>query len=121
MDKMIFENREYELATNNMKIARLIDTAEKSSSMLDAYNNELSLVKAALGDETALELLGTLNIEDVDLTLLVLVYNAVIDGYEARIVELEREKQRKAMDMPAINGVRDMAAQVSIIKSATEN
>lgn len=121
MDKMIYENREYELTTNNMKIARLIDAAEKSSSMLDAYNNQLSVVKTALGDDTAKEILGTLNIEEVNLTTLVLVYNAVIDGYEERIIELEREKQRKAMDMPAINGVRDMATQVSIIRSATEN
>lgn len=118
MDKMVYENREYELATNSMKIARLIDAAEKSTSVLDAYNNELSVVKAALGDETAKEILETLNIEEIDLTTLVLVYNAVIDGYEARVVELEREKQRRVMEMPAVSGVRDMAAQVSIIKSA---
>ena len=120
MDKMIYENQEYELATNSMKIARLIDAAEKSASMIDAYNNQLSVVKAALGDETAKEVLKTLNIEEVNLTTLVLVYNAVIDGYEARIIELEREKQRRAMEMPAISGVKDMAAQVSIIRSATD-
>lgn len=118
MDKMVYENREYALAPNSMKIARLIDAAEKSTSVLDAYSGQLSVVRAALGDDAAREVLETLNIEEVDLTVLVLVYNAVIDGYEARVVELEREKQRRAMEMPAVSGVRDMAAQVSIIKSA---
>lgn len=120
MDKMVYDNREYELAVNTMKIARLIDKAEKSRSMLDAYNNQLSVIKAALGSETAKEVLGTTNIEDVDLTTLVLVYNAVIDGYEARIVELEREKQLRQINMPGVQGVRDMAEQVAIIKSAAE-
>ena len=120
MDKMIYDNREYDLAVNNMKMARLIDKAEKSTGMLEAYTNELEVVKAAVGSEVAQELLGTLNIEEIDLTTLVLIYNAVIDGYESRIHELQKEKELKLVNTPTVKAVKDMADQVKVIKSATE-
>lgn len=120
MDKMIYDNREYDLAVNNMKMARLIDKAEKSTSMLEAYTNELEVIKAAVGPEVARELLETLNIEEIDLTTLVLIYNAVIDGYESRIHELQKEKEQKLVDTPTIKAVKDIADQVKVISSATK-
>ena len=118
MDVMIFEGREYELAKNTMKIARLIDRTEKSASIAEAYSNELDFVKAALGEDTARELLGTLNIEEVDLTQLVLLYNAATAGYEARIETARREREASLIDTPSVRAVKDMADSVRVITSA---
>lgn len=117
MDTMIYEGREYELNKMTMKVARLIDKTEKSSSMVEAYQNELETVRAALGDDTSRELLDTLNLEEIELTNLVLVYNAVTAGYEARIEAARRAKESAAVDRPAIHAVRNMAEDVRIIQA----
>lgn len=120
MDRMIYDGREYELAKMTMKIARLIDKTEKSSRMIDAYNGELEVVRASLGDETAKELLETLNIEEMELTTLVLVYNAVTAGYEARIETARREREAEILQSPSVKAVADMASNVKILKSIDE-
>lgn len=117
MDRMIYDGQEYELAKMNMKMARLIDKTEKSATVVEAYTNELETVKAALGDDTVKELLGTLILEDIELTDLVLIYNAVTAGYEARIEAARRAKETVDVDRPALKAVRDMAADVKVIQS----
>ena len=121
MDLMIYNGREYELAKMNMKMARLIDRTEKSATVVDAYTNELETVRAALGDDTAKELLETLNIEEIDLTELVLIYNAVTAGYESRLEATRRAKESADVDRPALKAVRDMAADVRVIQSVNND
>lgn len=117
MDSMIYDGREYELAKMTMKMARLIDKTEKSATVVEAYTNELETVRAALGDDTVKELLGTLSLEEVELTDLVLIYNAVTAGYEARIEAARRAKELADVDRPAIQAVRNMAADVRTIQA----
>lgn len=120
MDSMIYNGREYDLAKMNMKMARLIDRTEKSATVVEAYTNELETVRAALGDDTAKELLDTLNIEEIDLTELVLIYNAVTAGYESRLEAARRAKESADVDRPALKAVRDMAADVRVIQSVNK-
>jgi len=119
MDTMIYNGAEYQLAKNTMKIARLIDRAEKSASIADAYTNELEFVKAALGEDVAKDIFGTLNIEEVDLTELVLVYNAATAGYEARIEAARKDRELRQVDTPAIKAIRGVADDVKVITAKT--
>lgn len=115
MDKMIYDGVEYELSTYTMKIARLIEKAEKSITMTDAYKTQLSVIKAALGDKLVEKIIGTLNVEEMDLVTLVLVYNEVINGYETRIKEMKQEKEAEEVNTPAVNAIKEMAENVKII------
>ena len=117
MDKMIWENKSYDLAKNTLSIARLIETAENSDTMVEAYNNEMNLVVAALGQEVAEEVLGTTNIEEVDLGTLVMVYNAIIEGYEKRITDMRIAQEEKMINTPVAKGVSKLANDVRVIKS----
>ena len=117
MARMISDGREYELAKMNMKMARLIDKTEKSATIVEAYTNELETVRAALGDDTVKERLGTLVLEDIELTDLVLIYNAVTAGYEARIEAARRAQETASVDRPVLKAVRDMANDVRVIQS----
>lgn len=118
MDKMIWQNKEYNLAKNNMKMARLISAAEESETMVDAYNNQLSVVTEALGRETAGEILGTLDIEEIDLGSLVLVYNAVIEGYERRIMDMRTAKDEKVFNSSSFKNFGKFATDVRTIEHA---
>lgn len=115
MDKMTYDGVEYELSTYTMKIARLIEKAEKSITMTDAYKTQLSVIKAALGDKVVEKIIGTLNVEEMDLVTLVLVYNEVINGYETRIKEMKQEKEAEEVNTPAVNAIKEMAENVKII------
>lgn len=115
MDKMNYDGVEYELSTYTMKIARLIEKAEKSITMTDAYKTQLSVIKAALGDKVVEKIIGTLNVEEMDLVTLVLVYNEVINGYETRIKEMKQEKEAEEVNTPAVNAIKEMAENVKII------
>lgn len=117
IDKMIWNNREYELAKNTMKIARLVEAAESAETMVEAYACELGLVTAALGRDTAADILGTVEIEDVDLGTLVMVYNAVIEGYEKRIADMRASQEEKLFNSPTIRGVGKLADDVKVLKS----
>ena len=119
MDTMIYNGAEYQLAKNTMKIARLIDRAEKSASIADAYTNELEFVKAALGEDVAKEIFGTLSIEEIDLTELVLVYNTATAGYEARIEAARKDRELRQVDTPAIKAIRGVADDVKVITAKT--
>lgn len=117
IDKMIWNNKEYELAKNTMKIARLVEAAESAETMVEAYACELGLVAAALGRDTAADILGTVEIEDVDLGTLVMVYNAVIEGYEKRIADMRASQEEKLFNSPTIRGVGKLADDVKVLKS----
>jgi len=119
MDTMIYNGKEYQLAKNTMKIARLIDKAEKSASIAEAYGNELEFVKAAAGEGVAKEIFGTLSIEEIDLTELVLVYNAATAGYEARIEAARKERELEQVDTPAVKAIRGVADDVRAITAKT--
>ena len=100
-----------------MKIARMIEAAEASETMTEAYSKELDLVIAALGRETAEEILETVEVEEVDLGTLVMVYNAVIEGYEKRIADMRAAQDEKVFNSPAFKGVGKLASDVQILKS----
>lgn len=121
MDKMIWQNKEYELTINNMEMARLIEATENSVSMIEAYTNEMNVVVKALGDETVETILGTADVETVDLGTLVLLYNAVIDGYEKRIVDMRNKKDEKSFAAPSFKNISKLAEDVRIIQSVDNN
>lgn len=100
-----------------MNMARLIETAEASETMTEAYRNELDVVVAALGRETAEEILETVELEEVDLGTLVLAYTAVIDGYEKRIADMRAAKDEKIFNSTAFKGVGKLAGDVQILQS----
>lgn len=117
MDKMIWEHKEYELAKNTMKIARKIEAAEQAETVMSAYAAELDLVMEALGEEVASEILGTTDIESVDLGTLVLVYTKIIEGYEKRIADMRTEQDSKIFNAPGFRAIGKVADDVKVIQS----
>ena len=116
MDKMIWQGKEYELAKNTLSLARKIEAAEQAVSMTDAYRREMEVIIEALGHDAVYEILESTDIEDVDLTTLVLVYNSVIDGYEKRILDMRTRNDEKLFNSPSIKGIKQVADDVRVIQ-----
>lgn len=118
MDKMLWEGREYDLATKTMKIARLIDASEQAPTMIEAYQRQWDVVQSALGGEKAKEVLQTGSIEKVDVNLLVMTYNAVITGYEKRVREMRIQQEEELANSPVFDAVKELSAQIKTIEGA---
>lgn len=115
METMIYNGNEFELAPKTMKIARLQEAAEASMTITEAYTNEYAFVKAVLGDSAVREIMGTANLEDMDLNKLVMVYNSIIGAYDREIVEAERERELEMLSSPAFDKIRGLADDVRAI------
>ena len=118
MESMYFDGKEYELTPKTMKVARQIERAEQSETITEAYKAEFDLVKLAIGDEAAREILGTSNLEDIDLNKMVAVYNAIIDGYDAEIRQLQAEKEAEMFNSPAFKALSNIARDLRTITAA---
>lgn len=117
MKTMYYNGNEYELAPKTMKIARLQETTEKSATMTEAYTNEHNFIKAVIGDAAAREILGTANLEEIDLNEMVLLYNKIVETYDREILEKERERELEAFASPAFDKISKLADDVRIISS----
>ena len=113
MDKMTYEGKLYDLATYKINIAQMIEAAEESSTMMEAYKNQLDVVITALGEDTVKGLLGSIELDEIDLVTLVVIYNAVTDGYEKRIDDARQKKADRTM-----KELRQIAGDVKTISSA---
>ncbi|MCU7380853.1 hypothetical protein OBO34_21295 [Clostridiales Family XIII bacterium ASD5510] len=116
MDKMLWEGKEYDLAVKTMKIARLIDAAEQAPTMIEVYQRQWDVIQATLGSEKAKEALQTNSIEKVDVNLMVMVYNAIITGYEKRVKEMRIQQEEELASSPVFDAVKELSAQIKVIE-----
>ena len=121
MEKIFYNGEEYELATKTMKLARMQETAERAQTLTEAYAAEFQFVKAAIGEDAAREILGTINIEDVDLVEMVKVYNTITAGYDREIAEIERTREAEMFASPALDKITQLADDIRAITSIDSN
>ena len=112
MDMMIYNGQEYELAPKTMKIARLQEKAEMSTTITEAYTNEFEFVKACIGESAVNEILGTCNIEAVDLNEMVLVYNEIVTAYDKEITEAKNRQDAEIFNSPVFDKISALAKDV---------
>ena len=117
MEKLYFNGHEYNMATKTIRIARQIEKTEKSETVTDAYKGEYETLKLALGADVLQDILGTSNFEDVDLNTMVKLYNAMIDGYDAEILEMQRERELQVLNSPAIKAINSVAKDIQAIST----
>ena len=94
---VIIDGRSYDLPKKNMKMAGKIDDilrvdSSQGMSLKQRFEKLHIFVKEVLGEDTAKEILGSDNLEDVDLSELTLAVRKIIDGYQKPIADYEMEK-----------------------------
>ena len=121
MANIIINGKEYEVAPKTMKVARMIDAAEKAATVMDVYKKQWEMVNFVLGKESAAEAIGGSDLEKIDLNRLVSTYNAVILGDESEVVAERREQEEQFLNSPAVGLIKDIARDVRTITDATKN
>lgn len=115
MEKIYFNGKEYELAKKTMKTARMIDATEQAQSVTEAYKGEYDVIIHALGKDAVREILGTSDLEAVDLNQMVKVYNAVIDGYDRELIEEQRRRDEAVFDTELFEKFDKLAKNAQVL------
>ena len=94
---VILDGRSYDLPKKNIAMAGKLDDVMrvdevKGLSLRQRFEKLHVFVKETLGEETARELFGTDNLDEIDLSELTITVRRIIDAYEKPIADYQMEK-----------------------------
>lgn len=118
--KITVNHIEYELKPKTMRVARQIQEVEKSANIIEAYENEFKLIILALGDEATRECFDTTDINSVDLTLMVQVYNKIIAEYDRPEIEASKRDMDELLNSDSLAKIEKLAKQASVLAGLNE-
>lgn len=110
-----FDGQSYELPKKTMALNDKIEAINNAKSTNEAYRKMLDFVVSGLGKEKVIELLGTDNIMDVDLTQLNILANAIVIGYDQLIYDQQIEHANKIAEAPAVRNIIEAGKSIQTI------
>ena len=98
----ILNGRSYDLPKKTMVIANMLDEilkidSIKGLSIRQKYEKLHVFMKEIIGDDATKEILGTSNLDDVDLSELTISVRKIIDAYEKPIADYQIERNREQL------------------------
>lgn len=99
---VILNGRSYDLPKKTISIANKLDEVLKVDSIRglsvrQKYEKLHVFTKDVLGEDTTREILGTDNLDEVDLSELTITVRKIVDGYEKPITDYQMEKNREKL------------------------
>lgn len=99
---VIVNGRSYDLPKKTIGIANKLDEVLKTDSIQglsvrQKYEKLHEFTKGVLGEEKAKEVLGTDNLDEIDLSELTITVRKIVDAYEKPITDYQMEKNREKM------------------------
>lgn len=101
---MYYNDVEFELPKKTMALNKKIDAVNNATTTEKVYISMLEFVSLGLGKEKVEEILGTSDINKVDLLQLTMLYNSIIMEYE------------NIVQKPQLERVNDLLKQLQLDK-----
>lgn len=94
---VIVNKKSYDLPKKTIAIMERLDDvlrvdSIKNLSLTDKFNRLLEFLIDVLGEESVKEILGTLNLAEMDLSDITLTVRKIVDSYDKPINDFERQK-----------------------------
>lgn len=126
---VVANGKSYDLPKKTIGIANKLDEVLRTDSIRglsvrQKYEKLHVFVKELIGEEGAKEVLGTDNLDDVDLSELTITVRKIVDAYEKPITDYQMEKNRdKIAGLPikqieAITKAASVAANTEMFNKA---
>ena len=100
-----FNNETYELPKRTMALNEKIEAVNKAKTTKEAYTKMMDFVVMGLGKEKVSKLLGTHDINKVDLTELNILANAIIIGFDNKVANQTLNKANELANSDAITNI----------------
>lgn len=120
---VILNGRSYDLPKKNINVASKLDEVLrvdviKGLSLRQKFEKLHVFSKDVLGEENAKEILGTDNLDEVDLSELTIIVRKIVDAYEKPISDYQAERNREQLSrlplqqLESITKVADVASNM---------
>ena len=99
---VIVNGRSYNLPKKNINIASKLDEILKIDSVRglsirQKFERLYEFVKDVLGEDIAKEILGTDNLDEIDLSELTIIVRKIVDAYEKPILDYQADCNREKL------------------------
>ena len=124
---VIIKDRSYDLPDKTLKVVEEMDTVvridgKRGMSIRDKYKRLYDFIVELVGMENAKEILGSDNIEEVDLCEVTLTVKKILDAYEQPLLDYQTQQMEEQLrrvpieKMAGITQTIDSIAHSSIAK-----
>ena len=124
---VIIKDRSYDLPDKTLKVVEGMDTVvridgKRGMSIRDKYKRLYDFIVGLVGMENAKEILGSDNIEEVDLCEVTLTVKKILDAYEQPLLDYQTQQMEEQLrrvpieKMAGITQTIDSIAHSSIAK-----
>ncbi len=124
---VIIKDRSYDLPDKTLKVVEEMDTVvridgKRGMSIRDKYKRLYDFIVGLVGMENAKEILGSDNIEEVDLCEVTLTVKKILDAYEQPLLDYQTQQMEEQLrrvpieKMAGITQTIDSIAHSSIAK-----
>lgn len=119
---IIVNNKSYDLPKKTVAIAEKLDAALKIDSLAgvtikEKFRHLHSFVKEVLGDENAMDILGSDNLNDIDTAELAVIVLKINDAYEKPMREYRTEHIESRLSAIPFKDIASMAGAAQAIQN----
>lgn len=113
---MYYNGIEFDLPKKTMALNDRIESVNKATTTKDAYIRMFDLLIYALGDEKVVELLGSKNINDVDLIELQKIVDSILLEYDKALQENQLKYFEELANSSAVQNAIKIAEASKTVK-----
>lgn len=119
MNRITYEGKQYEIQPKTIEVLKAEDACNAfHATHEEAYRAKFDYLKTVLTDEQIESMLGSVDIEQVDLMEMLYIVNLIDEEYSRKTNEQAMKKARTLMNDKAIKSLIDASNAVSKV---TEN
>ncbi|MFT3982280.1 MAG: hypothetical protein QM697_00120 [Lachnospiraceae bacterium] len=115
---VIINGQSYDLPKKTMKIVEDMDKVAKVDSVKgigirDKFKRLFDFIHNLVGEENAKEILGSDNLDEVDLSEVTLTFKQIMEAYDKPITDYQTEKTMDKFNSLPIDKIRNLAGAVN--------
>lgn len=123
---VIVNGRSYDLPKKTISIANKLDEVLKTDaihglSVRQKFEKLHAFVKDVLGEETAKEVLGTDNLDEVDLSELTITVRKIVDAYEKPVADYQMERNKEQLSRLPLKQLEGIVKVADVAASMEKN
>lgn len=117
---VIINGRSYDLPKKTMNVVEEMDRCAKIDSVKnigirEKFNQLYKFIKSLVGDDNAKEILGSENLDEVDLSDVTLTFRKIMDAYQKPVSDYNMENARQALANLPIDKITNFANAANTI------
>lgn len=116
-----YKNKKYELPVKNISIVEAEENMHtKSSGLVETYLKQFDFLKLLFDEETLTELLGSADVNVVDLTEVTLLCNMIDSAYMEKINKQSMEEAVKIANSESVNKLIEAGKAIEKVTKANK-